>query len=86
MSVYKTVEQVCAELGEPFKIRYVREQLHHGTFRGIGSKHGQTWLLTDDDVVAMLDRMRVPPVDLDTPPNPSGISPRSRRFNQRQAS
>lgn len=77
--LFKSLDEVCASLGPQFKVRWLREQLAHGKFRGIGHKHGRTWMLTDGDVNAIVERMAVPAHDLDLP-HPSGLSPNSRKL------
>ncbi len=51
-----------------------------GKFAGCARKDGQAWVFTDDDIRALLDRMKPAPVDYGpTAPRGSGIRRRTRK-------
>jgi hypothetical protein len=72
----RPVDDLCESELWPLKPKWVKAQLHHGKFEGLGIRHGRRWLLTDDDIEQIRDRMHAKPVDLDTPHH-SGLSDRS---------
>lgn len=75
----RPVDDLCESELWPLKPRYVKHHLSRegGRFRGLGSRVGRQWLLDEDDVQAIKDRLHEKPVDLDAP-NPSGLSRHSR--------
>ncbi|WP_123927422.1 hypothetical protein [Gordonia oryzae] len=72
----RPVDDLCESELWPLKPKWVKAQLHHGKFLGLGIRHGRRWLLTDDDSEQIRDRMHVKPEVL-AHAHPSGLSDRS---------
>ncbi|TYQ02018.1 UNVERIFIED_ORG: hypothetical protein L601_000800000320 [Gordonia westfalica J30] len=76
----RPVDELCESELWPLKPRYVKHHLSRegGKFQGLGTRIGRRWLLSDEDVQAIKDRLHEKPRETSAPPNPSGLSPRSR--------
>lgn len=78
----RPVDELCVPGGPlaPLKPRWVKSQLSatEGQFAGIGMQVGRKWLLDDDDIAAIKQRLR----RHSPTPRPSGLPPGSRTLRK----
>lgn len=79
MTVYHLLPEAAEILGSPpFTPEYLRRELKHGRYKGLGAKYGSpsngTWILDDEDIAEIVRRNRVATTqDLDTGSTPTAF-------------